>query len=138
MSRDAFLTTVKSIARSAREGDLETAYAGYRELFTSENFAAQAPADRRQALRLMVRGTDAIRHPTETQLDAHRAALGPLTELVSTSDEAGDYEMLGICHLFIGNEQAASTILRAGLALERERNPQSDLCGVLMKRVSLI
>jgi len=28
--------------------------------------------------------------------------------------------------------------LRAGLTIERERNPQSDLCGTLMKRISLL
>jgi len=138
MSRDALASAVKAIVRAAREGDLETAYAGYRDLFASDMFRTQRPEDQRQALGLMLRATDGIHKPSETQTAAHRAAIGPLTELVSTSDEPGDYEMLGVCHLFVGNEQAASTILRAGLSLERERNPQSDLCGRLMKRVSLI
>jgi hypothetical protein len=46
--------------------------------------------------------------------------------------------MLGICHLMLGHEQAASAIFKAGLAIERARDPGSDLCGELMKRISLI
>ena len=46
--------------------------------------------------------------------------------------------MLGVCHVVLGNEESASNIFRAGLAIERERSPGSDLCGELMKRISLI
>lgn len=138
MSKEALTSAVKVIVKHAREGQLDAAYEGYRNLFSDEMFRTQRPEDQRQALRLMIRATDAIRDPSAIQLEAHRAAIPALTELVSTYDEPADYEMLGVCHLFLGNEQSASAILRAGLAIERERNPQSDLCGVLMKRVSLI
>ena len=73
-----------------------------------------------------------------TSIEAHRAAIAPLTELVSAHGEPGDHEMLGICHLAVGNEESASAIFKAGLAIERERSPQSDLCGTLMKRVSML
>jgi hypothetical protein len=46
--------------------------------------------------------------------------------------------MLGMCHLVMGSPDTASAIMRTGLALERARNAQSDLCGSLMKRISLI
>jgi hypothetical protein len=71
-------------------------------------------------------------------IDAHRAALPALTELVSVHQDPADHEMLGICHVLLGNEASASVIFRAGLALERDRNPGSDLCGELMKRISMI
>jgi hypothetical protein len=38
----------------------------------------------------------------------------------------------------VGDEATASAIFKAGLAIERERSPQSDLCGALMKRVSML
>ena len=43
-----------------------------------------------------------------------------------------------MCHVLLGNEESASAIFRAGLTIERDKNPQSDLCGSLMKRVSLL
>jgi hypothetical protein len=46
--------------------------------------------------------------------------------------------MLGMCHVVIGNEAGAGAVFRAALAIERERNAQSDLCGSLMKRVSML
>jgi hypothetical protein len=52
--------------------------------------------------------------------------------------EPADHEMLGICHVILGHEEAASQIFRAGLNIERTRSPGSDLCGELMKRISLI
>jgi hypothetical protein len=38
----------------------------------------------------------------------------------------------------VGDEATASAIFKAGLRIERARNPQSDLCGTLMKRVSML
>jgi hypothetical protein len=76
--------------------------------------------------------------PTEAMVAAHRAALGPLTELVSTLAQPADHELLGMCHVVLGNEESATAIFKAGLALERERDPSSDLCGALLKRVSML
>ena len=70
--------------------------------------------------------------------EAHRAALGLLSALVSGHAEPADHELLGICHLVLGDEPSAAAVFRAGLALERERDPQSKLCGTLMKRVSMV
>ena len=74
----------------------------------------------------------------EAEIDALRSAIPALTELVSTLNDPEDYEMLGVCHLAIGNEGAASNMFREGLTLERARNPASDLCGRLMTRVAAI
>lgn len=137
MSKDALVAAVKQIMSQSRGGDVEGSYDGYMKLFSSPEFAANRPEDQRQALKLLIL---AKRHgqPSDKLVEAHRAAIPSLTELVSTLEEPEDYEMLGICHLLIGNEQAASNMFRQGLTLERARNPASDLCGRLMTRVAAI
>jgi hypothetical protein len=138
MSKEELVSAVKRIVTLARNGDLDGAYAGYRDLFAAPWFTSQRPEDQRQALRLMVLAKNAPREPTPVMIEAHRAAVPALTELVSVHQEPADHEMLGVCHLVLGNAESASRILRAGLTIERERNPSSDLCGELMKRISLI
>ena len=138
MANTELVQSVKSIISLGKTGRLEESYVGYRELFTNPAFATYRPEDQRQALKLMILAKGAPRPATQAMLDAHRAALAPLTELVSGHSEPIDHELLGVCHLMLGNEQSASDIFRAGLAIERQRNPQSDLCGELMKRISLI
>jgi hypothetical protein len=38
----------------------------------------------------------------------------------------------------LGDEAGASLTFRAGLNIERQRDPQSQLCGRLMKRISMV
>ncbi len=75
---------------------------------------------------------------TPPMIEAHRAAITALSKLVAAHGEPADHELLGLSYLACGDEDKASQTFRAGLAIERERNPQSDLCGALMKRVSLL
>ena len=138
MANEELVSSVKRIVMLARGGDLDAAYQGYRDLFASPVFPTYRPEDQRQALRLMILAKNAPHKPTEPMIDAHRAAVPALTELVSVHQEPGDHEMLGICHVLLGNEESAAIIFRAGLALERERNASSDLCGELMKRISML
>jgi hypothetical protein len=138
MADQGLVDAVKTIVASARAGDRKTAYAGYKALFASEPFRRYAANDQRQALRLMIHAKGVPNPPTPEMIDAHRAAIEPLTELVSNLGDAADYEMLGMCHVAIGNEQGAGAVFRAALAIEREKNAQSDLCGALMKRVSML
>lgn len=138
MSKEALVTAVKTIHTQAREGNLEEAYAGYRELFESPWFAQCRAEDQRQALRLMIFAKGVPDRPTELMLEAHRAAVQPLTELVSVHGEPSDYELLGIVHVVLGNTESADRIFRTGLTIERQRNAGSDLCGALMKRISLL
>jgi hypothetical protein len=138
MPNETLVSTVKAIVSNARAGKLEEAYAGYRALFSSSDFRSYEPSERRQALRLMVHAKGVPDPPTSAMVEAHRAALEPLTELVSQDGDPADYEMLGMCHVAVGNEQGAGAVFRAGLAIERERNAQSDLCGALMKRISML
>jgi len=137
MSKDALVAAVKQIMSQARSGDAEGSYEGYKNLFSSPEFGANKPEDQRQALKLLVlaKRTGA---PSAVLVEAHRAAIAPLTALVSAHHEPEDYEMLGVCQLVAGDEQAAAELFRQGLTLERERNAGSDLCGRLMTRVSAL
>lgn len=137
MSKEALVGAVKQIMSQSRGGDVEGSYDAYAALYSKPEFTANKPEDQRQALKLLIL---AKRHgqPSAKLVEAHRAAIPALTELVSTIEDPEDYEMLGLCHLLIGNEQAASNMFRQGLTLERARNPASDLCGRLMTRVAAI
>lgn len=136
MANEALVQAVKKIVGLAKDGDLDGAYNGYRDLFASGDFADYRVEDQRQALRLMVSMKGMPKPPTGAVVEAHRAASVRLAQLVSAHAEPADHELLGMCHVVLGNEAEASSVFRAGLALERERSPQSKLCGVLMKRVS--
>ena len=139
-TKDELIQSVKNIVKSWRDVKLADAYTGYRDLFSMPDFGEHRPEDQRQALKLMIlaKGAPDPERPTPEMVEAHRAAAGPLTDLVSKYGEPADHEMLGVCHIVLGNPESASAIMRAGLAIERQRNPQSDLCGSLMKRISLI
>jgi hypothetical protein len=138
VANDALIETIKRIMVRAKESGLEAGYDGYRELFVAPAFTGYRVEDQRQALRLMVLMKGAPRPPSAAMVEAHRAALAVLQQLVSTHGEPADHELLGICHVVLGDESSASTVFRAGLTLERERSPQSNLCGALMKRVSML
>ncbi|MFO0678346.1 MAG: hypothetical protein U0169_17545 [Polyangiaceae bacterium] len=138
MSKEALVAAVKTILGSMKAGNADEAYAGYVALFSSPDFATNRPEDQRQAIRLLVHAKGAPTNPTKGMVDAHRAALAPLTELVSVHDDPADYEMLGMCHVILGNEANASNVFKAGLAIERAKSPGSDLCGALMRRISLL
>jgi hypothetical protein len=138
MANEALVSAVKVIVGNARAGKLDEAYAGYKALFASPAFRTYDAAEKRQALRLMIHAKGVPDPPTPAMVEAHRAAIEPLTDLVSEHGEPADYEMLGMCHVAVGNIDGAGTVFRAGLAIERERNAQSDLCGAFMKRISMI
>ncbi|MET0595837.1 MAG: hypothetical protein ABW133_24270 [Polyangiaceae bacterium] len=138
MANEKLVQSIKAIVALAKDGDMDGVYRGYRDLFADAAFVAYRPEDQRQALRLMVMAKGAPEPPTPAMVEAHRAAITPLRQIVEVHREPKDHELLGLCHVVAGDEAAAMSIFKAGLTLERERNPQSDLCGVLMKRVSML
>jgi hypothetical protein len=138
MANEALVSTVKSIVAASRAGNRDEAYTGYRTLFASAAFPTYDPHDQRQALRLMVHAKGVPSPSPPVVVEAHRAAIAPLAKLVASHKDPADYEMLGMCHEAVGDVEAAGTMYREGLAIERERNAQSDLCGALMRRISLI
>jgi hypothetical protein len=138
LANDTLVQAIKALMVRAKDGDLEGVYRGYRELFTAPAFFDYRVEDQRQALRLMIVTKGAPTKPTPAMVEAHRAAISPLKRIVEVHREPKDHELLGICHVVVGDEATASAIFKAGLAIERERSPQSDLCGALMKRVSML
>ncbi|MFI9210975.1 hypothetical protein ACIGW7_23020 [Streptomyces sp. NPDC053253] len=138
MDKETLAVKIKAIVTQVRSGDVDGAYKGYAALFSDPEFGKSEPANQREALKLMVMAKGMPSTPTEAMLDAHRAAVPPLTELTSAHREPGDHEMLGICHVMLGNTEAAGSIFRTGLSIEQSKNPQSDLCRSLTKRISLL
>jgi hypothetical protein len=138
VANEALVSSIKAIVARAKNGDADGAYDGYRELYASSDFASYRVEDQRQALQLMVMMKGAPKPPTPAMIKAHSAARHLLTVLVANHSEPADHEMLGICHVLLGDEASASDVFRAGLAIERIRDPQSKLCGTLMKRVSMV
>jgi hypothetical protein len=124
--------------RLGKEGRVDEAYQGYKSLFENPDFETFRPEDQRQALRLMIHAKGAPERLTAPMTEAHMAAIKPLENLVAAHGEPADHELLGLCYARVGDTQKADAIFRAGLNLERERNPSSDLCGLLMKRISLL
>jgi hypothetical protein len=133
---EALVTALKKILTLSKNGRMAEAYEEYEQLFSAAAFAGYRPEEQRQALKLMVL---AKAHPTDNEAvrKAHRAALIRLKVLVQQdSSEPADQELLGVTHLFLGDERAASAAFQAGLDVERVRNPQSELIATLMRRVS--
>lgn len=138
MANDTLVQAIKALVARAKDGDMDGVYRGYRELFAAAAFNDYRIEDQRQALRLMIMMKGAPTTPTPEMIEAHRAAIAPLKRIVEVHREPKDHELLGICHVMVGDETAASNVFKAGLAIERDRSPQSDLCGALMKRVSML
>ncbi len=136
MANEALVQSVKQIIAAGRTGTLDDTYEGYRKLFESPELALNEPGDQRQALKIMILAKGAPRQATPAMVEAHRAAVAPLTELVRLHREPADYELLGICQIMLGDPEAANLLFRAGLTIERERDASSNLCGSLMKRVA--
>ena len=104
MANEALVAAIKQIVTRSRGGDLDQAYLGYKELFSAPAFTSYRPEDQRQALRLMILAKNAPRTPTPAMVEAHRAAVPCLTELVSSHMEPADHEMLGSLPPLLGNE----------------------------------
>jgi len=138
VANEALSEAVKGIITKAKEGGLDAGYAGYQALFASPEFATYRVEDQRAALRLMVLMKGVPQVPTAAMKEAHSVAAGLLKGLVSAHAEPSDHELLGVCHVVLGDEASAAAVFRAGLDLERARDPQSKLCGTLMKRVSMV
>ena len=74
--------------------------------------------------------------PSEEMRAAHRVALPFVQALVLEQRDAADYEMLGMTYLALEAPEKATEMFRKALEIERARNPASELCDSLMRRVS--
>ena len=129
------VATLKHIRGIAENGHLDEAFRQYAALFASAAFA-KCPADKqRQALKLLIFGKTPA-SPSDEMRAAHRAAVAPLQALVVVHRDPADYEMLGMAYVASDQPDKGSEMFKKALELERARNPASDLCGNLMRRVS--
>lgn len=138
MASEALVKRVKEIIGLAKTGKVDDAYKGYAELFRSAEFKTFPMDEQRHALKLVVAVKVPPSHPSAALLDAFKAAVEPFTEILGASGNPEDFQWVGICHVILGDEKRAAELFRVGLRLERERNPQSDLCGSLMKWVAAV
>jgi tetratricopeptide (TPR) repeat protein len=141
MTREELVAEAKRLALLIKQGRVDEAYEGFSAVYANPAFGSFNADDQRQILRFMVLGKRPELHRSvlpASIVEAHRGALATLNELVSTLNDPADYELLGLAFQRIGNDAAAANIFREGLRMERERNPQSDLCGALMSRLSAV
>jgi len=131
----ALVAALKHIRSIGKEGHFEEAFRQYATLLTSTSFAECRPEDQRQALKLMIHGKGQANGGEEMR-SAYRAALPILQALVLKHHEPADYEMLGMSYVALEQPEKATEIFKKALEIERGRNPASDLCGALMRRVS--
>jgi hypothetical protein len=138
MATEALVKKVKELMTLAKSGKQDDALKGYGELFTSAEFMTYPPEERRHALKLVVNARVPPNRPSPAIVAAHRAAMKPLEVMLTSHNEPEDHQLLGICCLYVDQEKRAGELFRNGLQLERSRNPQSDLCGSLMKWVAAV
>jgi hypothetical protein len=135
-SRTAILKDALKLARAAtKEGRLDDAFRQYATIFGSAAFGAARPDDQRQALKLMFFGTQPKVANDEVK-DTYRLTLPLLQALVLKDRDAADYELLGMAYVILEEPDKAMEIFKKALDVERAKNPASDLCGNLMRRVS--
>ncbi len=138
MATEALVAQVKQILALAKAGNVEDAFKGYAALYRSAEFRTYPMEEQRTALKLVANIKVPPSRPTPAQIDAFKAAIEPLTEILGALGTPEDFQWLGICCLVTGDEKRAGELFRTGLKLERDRNPQSDLCGSLMKWVAAV
>jgi hypothetical protein len=138
MASEELVTAVKNIIALAKSGKTDESYAGYAALFSSPAFATYPVSEQRQALKFMVLAKGIPTFPPPAIAAAHKKAIVPLQALIAAHGDPADYELLGLCHVRVGDEASARVAFQKGLDLERARNPQSPLCGQLMKWVASV
>ena len=138
MADPALVDAVKKIVALLKSGKGDEGHQAYAQLFASPEFAKYPPEDQRATLKFMILAKGIPTFPPEAILDAHRKAIAPLKALVAADDEPADYELLGLCYMRLADEKNARATFQHGLDLERARNPQSPLCGQLMKWVAAV
>jgi hypothetical protein len=131
MANEELVAAVKNIIALAKAGKTDESYAGYAALFSSAAFGAYPVSEQRQALKFMVLAKGIPTFPSKAIADAHKKALTPLQALIKAHDDPADY-------VRAGDEASARVAFQKGLDLERARNPQSPLCGQLMKWVASV
>ena len=134
----SLLQRAKEIVAVAKTGKVDEALTAYKALFEAPDFGTHDIAERRQVIKLVVNAKVPPNRPAPKVVEVHRAAMAPLEAMMGEGGDPADFELLGICCVFVGDEKRAAEVFRAGLKLARERNAKSDLCGSLMKWVAAV
>jgi hypothetical protein len=129
------VATLKHIRGIAKDGLIDEAFRQYATLFASSTFSACRAEDQRQALKLMILGKEPP-PATDEMRAAYRSALPVLQALIVKHRDPADFELLGMTYVALDEPEKGSEIFKKALDIERARNPASDLCGNLMRRVS--
>lgn len=137
MAEEFLVAAVKQAVKLAREGRQVESFACYEALFSDPRFPGAAAADQRQALALLLNPKGSYEPAPEEGGAAHRAAWGVLSALVTATGEAKDHELLGLCHLRMGDRAGAKQLFEAGLAIAHGRG-ETELAGSLLKRISFL
>jgi hypothetical protein len=134
----ALVESVKKIVALLKSGKPDEGHLAYAALFASPEFSQYPANDQRQTLKFMILAKGIPTFPSAAILDAHKKAISPLKTLLAAEDDPADYELLGLCYMRLEDEKNARATFQKGLDLERARNPQSPLCGQLMKWVAAV
>jgi hypothetical protein len=134
-SSPSLSSTLEDLRVLANEGQTDEVFRRYATLLASSEFASSGPEAQREALRLMIFG-NVSPAPSAEMRAAHRAALPLVQALVLEQRDAADYEMLGMAYLAVEEPEKATEMFKKALEIERTRDPASELCGSLMRRVS--
>ena len=134
----SLISRAKEIVALAKTGKVDDALNAYAGLFRSGDFGGYPIEERRQVIKLLVNAKVPPNVPSPKVVEAHRAAMAPLEAMIGEAGDPSDFELLGICCVFIGDEKRAGEVFRAGLTKARELNSRSDICGSLMKWVAAV
>lgn len=132
---ERFVEAVKKIVLVLKSGRTDEGYQQYADLLSAASFSEYRPDDQRQALKMLLLAKPPATR-TDPVVDAYRVALARIQALVDAFADPADYEMLGVARLQLEERQAAVAAFQTALKLERARNPASELCGSLERRVS--
>lgn len=132
---EAFVEAVKKIMLVLKSGKTDEGYGQYADLLSSTSFAEYRPDEQRQALKLLLLAKAPDSRSDAVQR-AYKIALSRIQTLVDTHAEPADYEMLGVAHVQLEDPAAATNAFEIALKLERARNPASDLCTSLGRRLA--
>ncbi len=138
MVTESLAKRIKEILAVAKSGKVDEALASYKALFEDAEFATYPINERRQTIKLVVNAKIPPHMPSKAVVEAHRAAIKPLEDMIGEGGEPIDFELLGICLVFTQDEKRAAETFRTGLKIARERNSASDVCGSLMKWVAAV
>ena len=139
MATEALVARIKQILALAKAGNVDEAYKAYAQLYpqrrvpdVSDGGAAQGDQARRQHQDPAEPGHALADRRVQGRDRAAAARSSAARARRRTSSGSASASMVA------GNEKEAGELFRTGLKIERDRNPQSDLCGSLMKWVAAV